>query len=119
MKKFILVVCAVLLVIGVLAACAPITSIEDGIQDITSSITDRAIPTWVIIVGAVIVFLICFGIIWKLIPGFVKFIVLLVVAGAIAGAAYGLWTIPAYDKAKEIYDDVTDVIETQQTEQAD
>lgn len=119
MKKIILVVFIVLILVGILAACAQVETIEDGIQNITASITDRAIPTWVIIIGSIVLFFICFGIVWKLIPGFIKIIVLIVIAGAIAGAAYGIWAIPAYDKAKEIYNDVTDVIETQQTEQAD
>jgi len=119
MKKFLFVLLAVLIAIAVLAACAPAAQIEDGVAptgivEFTKSLPDRmlgedhAIPMWVIIVGAVIVFLIGFGLIWKLIPGFIKIIALLVLAGAIAGAAYGLWTIPAYDKAKEIYEDVTE-----------
>ncbi len=100
MKKFILVVLIVLVSIGILAACAQVATIENGISDITQQITDRAIPTWVIIIGAVIVFFIAFGIVWKLIPGFIKVIVLIVIAAAIAGAAYGIWTIPAYDAAE-------------------
>jgi predicted small secreted protein len=105
MKKFILVVLIVLIAIGILAACAQVTTIENGISDITQQITDRAIPTWVIIIGAVIVFFIAFGIVWKLIPGFIKVIVLIVIAAAIAGAAYGLWTIPAYDAAENFIEE--------------
>ena len=100
MKKFLLVVLIVLVAIGILAACAQVDTIEAGINDLTQQITDRAIPTWVIIIGAVVLFFIAFGIVWKLIPGFIKFIVLIVIAAAIAGAAYGIWTIPAYDAAE-------------------
>ena len=100
MKKFLLVLFIVLVAIGILAACAQVDTIEDGINDLTQQITDKAIPSWVIIIGAIIVFFIAFGIVWKLIPGFIKFVVLIVIAAAIAGAAYGLWTIPAYDAAE-------------------
>ena len=112
MKKILLVVLIVLISIGILAACAQVATIENGISDITQQITDRAIPTWVIIIGAVILFFIAFGIVWKLIPGFIKFIVLIVIAAAIAGAAYGIWTIPAYDAAETfIEENITDVQE--------
>ncbi len=100
MKKILLVLFIILVAIGILAACAQVDTIEDGIKDISQQITDKAIPSWVIILGAIIVFFIAFGIVWKLIPGFIKFIVLIVIAAAIAGAAYGLWTIPAYDTAE-------------------
>ena len=73
MKKFLLVVLIVLVAIGILAACTQVETIENGISDITQQITDRAIPTWVIIIGAVVLFFIAFGIVWKLIPGFIKF----------------------------------------------
>jgi hypothetical protein len=99
MKKFLLVVLIVLVAIGILAACADGATMEDGIGDLSQQITDRAIPTWVIIIGAVVLFFIAFGIVWKLVPGVIKFILLIVIAAAIAGAAYGLWTIPAYDAA--------------------
>lgn len=116
MKKFILVVLIVLVAIGALAACSQVDKIEDGIDDITNKIAQRKIPTWVIIIGAIIVFFIAFGIVWKLIPGFIKFIVILVIAGAIAGAAYGLWTIPYYE---DVEDFTEGVIEDFQTGQAD
>jgi hypothetical protein len=45
-----------------------------------------------------VLFFIGFSIIWKLIPGFVKVIALIVLAVAIAGVAYGLWQIPYVDK---------------------
>lgn len=105
MKKFILVVLVMLVAVGILAACAQVATIENGISDITQQITDRALPTWVIILGAVIVFFIAFGIVWKLIPGFIKVVVLIVIAAAIAGAAYGLWTIPAYDAAESFIEE--------------
>ena len=116
MKKFLLVVLIVLVAIGVLAACSQIETIEDGINDVSSQITDRAIPTWVIIIGAVVLFFIALGIVWKLIPGFIKFVVLIVIAAAIAGAAYGLWTIPAYDKAEEITNELIDDIQTDEAQ---
>lgn len=116
MKKFISVVLIVLVAIGILAACSQVDKIEDGIDDITNQITQRKIPTWVIIVGAIVVFFIAFGIVWKLIPGFVKFIVLLVIAGAIAGAAYGLWTIPYYDDVEDFTEGVIEEIQTGQAE---
>ena len=116
MKKFLLVVLIVLVAIGVLAACSQIETIEDGISEVSSQITDRAIPTWVIIIGAVVLFFIALGIVWKLIPGFIKFVVLIVIAAAIAGAAYGLWTIPAYDKAEELTNEIIDEIQTDEAQ---
>ena len=113
MKKFLLVVLIVLVAIGVLAACS---QIETGINEVSSQITDRAIPTWVIIIGAVVLFFIALGIVWKLIPGFIKFVVLIVIAAAIAGAAYGLWTIPAYDKAEELTNEFIDEIQTDEAQ---
>ncbi len=113
MKKFLLVVLIVLVAIGVLAACS---QIETGINEVSSQITDRAIPTWVIIIGAVVLFFIALGIVWKLIPGFIKFVVLIVIAAAIAGAAYGLWTIPAYDKAEELTNEIIDEIQTDEAQ---
>lgn len=111
MKKFLIVLLIVLIAIATLAACAPVKEGAEGVVEFAKSMTDHAVPTWLIIVGAIIVFFIGFGLIWRLIPGFIKFIALLVLAIAIAGAAYGIWTIPAYDKAKEIYDEVSDVVE--------
>ena len=116
MKKFLLVVLIVLVAIAVLAACSQIETIENGVNDVSSQIIDRAIPTWVIIIGAVVLFFIALGIVWKLIPGFIKFIVLLVIAAAIAGAAYGLWTIPAYDKAESFTNEIIDDMHTDEAQ---
>ncbi len=93
MRKFLFILLIVLLGVGVLAACAPIEKIGSQVGDYA-----RALPTWVIVVGAVVLFFIGFGIIWKLIPGFIKVIALIVLIVAIAGVAYGLWTIPYVDK---------------------
>ena len=116
MKKFLLVVLIVLVSIGVLAACSQIETIGNDLGNIPSQITSHAIPTWVIIIGAIVVFFIAFGIVWKLIPGFIKVIVLIVVAAAIAGAAYGIWTIPAYDKAEQLTNEIIDDIQTDQAQ---
>lgn len=93
MRKFLFVLLIVLLGVGILAACAPIEKIGTEAGDYV-----RALPTWLIVVGAIVLFFIGFGIIWKLIPGFVKVIALIVLVVAIAGVAYGLWTIPYIDK---------------------
>jgi len=95
MKKFLLVVLIVLFAVEILAACAPIDTSD--ISNITASAL--ALPAWVIILGAVVLFFIGFGIIWKLIPGFVKFIALVALAIVLAGAAYGIWRIALVDKA--------------------
>ena len=118
MKRFLVVLAIVLVAIGILAACAPISALEEGTREFTKSLNEKAIPLWIIIVGAIALFFIGFGLIWKLIPGFIKFIALLVLAGAIAGAAYGLWTIPAYDEAERIYEDMTGSAETQQMDES-
>lgn len=107
MKRFLIVLAVVLVAIGILAACAPISSLEEGTREFTKSLEEKAIPLWVIIVGAVALFFIGFGLIWKLIPGFIKVIALIVLAGAVAGAAYGLWSIPAYDDAERAYKEWT------------
>ena len=84
MRKFLLVLLIVILAIGVLAACAPINSIDlSGAEDYV-----RALPAWVIIVGAIV-----------LIPGFIKVIAIIALAVIIAGVAYGIWNIPLVDKA--------------------
>ena len=89
MKKFFVVLMIVLFAIGVLAACAPLQNIDDiDVQEYT-----RTLPTWVIIVAAVAIFFIGFGIIWKLIPGFVKVIAVIALAVVLAGTAYGVWNI--------------------------
>lgn len=92
MKKFFLILLIVLFVISMLAAC---TQLED--LDVESYA--RMLPGWVIIIGAIIIFFIGFGIIWKLVPGFIKVIALIALAAAIAGTAYGLWSIPIVDQA--------------------
>ncbi len=92
MKKFFLIILIVLFAISMLAACAPLENLDvEGYA--------RMLPGWVIIVGAVIIFFIGFGIIWKLVPGFIKVIALIALAVVVAGTAYGLWNIPLVDKA--------------------
>ncbi len=90
MKKFMLVMLVVLMAIGVLAACAPI---QEGVE------YAKALPGWAIALGAVVVFCIGFGLIWKLVPGFVKVIALIALVVVVAGTAYGLWKIPLVSKA--------------------
>lgn len=86
MRKFILVIVIVLCAIGILAACAPLpTNLEEGAD------FAKALPEWVIIVGAVVIFLIGFTIIWKLVGGFIKFIVILALGLVLAAIAFGLW----------------------------
>jgi predicted small secreted protein len=101
MKRFMLVVIIVLVVIGILAACAPIQ------QDVESYA--RTLPGWAIIVGAVIIFLIGFGIIWKLIPGFIKVLAVIALAVILAGSAYGLWQSPWTDKANQLSHDAEEL----------
>jgi hypothetical protein len=90
MKKFMLVLLIVLMAIGILAACAPI---QEGVE------YAKALPGWAIVIGAIVVFCIGFGIIWKLIPGFIKVIALIALVVIVAGTAYGLWQIPLVDDA--------------------
>lgn len=92
MKKFLLVVLVVLFAVEILAACAPIDTAEIAAYAMS-------LPAWLIILGAVVLFFIGFGIIWKLIPGFIKFIALVALAIVLAGAAYGVWRIAIVDKA--------------------
>jgi hypothetical protein len=101
MKKFVLVLLIVLFAIEILAACAPIDAAE---------VTDYAmsLPGWVIILGAVVLFFIGLVIIWKLIPGFIKFIALVALAIILAGAAYGVWRIAIIDKALEEVESIKD-----------
>jgi hypothetical protein len=94
MKKFLTVVTVVFLIIGTLAACAPF---QDGVEEYA-----RTLPGWAIIVGAVVIFLIGFGIIWKLIPGFVKVLAVIALAAILAVSAWGLWESPWADKANEL-----------------
>lgn len=109
MKKFLLVLLIVVFAIEMLAACAPINAAE-----ITASA--MALPGWVIILGAVVLFLIGFGIIWKLIPGFVKFIALVALAIVLAGAAYGVWHIAIVDKALDEVEDIRESFGAQVSE---
>jgi hypothetical protein len=86
MKKFMLVMLVVLCSIGILAACAPLpTNLDDG------AAYAKALPEWVIIIGAIVIFLIGFTIIWKLLGGFIKFIVILALGLILAGVAIGIW----------------------------
>jgi hypothetical protein len=111
MRKFLLVLLIVILAIGALAACAPINSIDlSGAENYV-----RALPAWVIIIGAIALFFIGFGIIWKLIPGFIKVLALIALAVIIAGVAYGLWNVPLVDKAIDEVEGIvrpTEVTET-------
>lgn len=101
MRKFLLVLLIVLMALGVLAACAPM---EQNIEEYVS-----ALPVWAIIVGAVILFFIGFGIIWKLIPGFIKVLAIIALAVILAGTAYGIWRIPL---AQDILNETETLIET-------
>ena len=93
MKRFLIVLAVVLTVIAVMAACAPVQ------QNVTEYV--RVLPGWAIIVGAVVIFFIGFGIIWKLIPGFVKVLAVIALAAILIASAYGLWQSPWADKANE------------------
>lgn len=112
MRKFLFVLLIVLLAVGVLAACAPIEQLGAQVGDYA-----RALPPWAIVVGAIILFFIGFAIIWKLIPGFIKVIALIVLAVVIAGVAYGLWKIPYVDK--EMIDKAGTAIENLLPESSD
>jgi hypothetical protein len=94
MKKFLLVVTVVFIVIGILAACAPVR--QDAMD------YARTLSGWAIIVGAVVIFLIVGGIIIKLIPGFVKVLVVIALAVILAGSAWGLWNSPWADQANQL-----------------
>ncbi len=109
MKKFLLVLLIVVFAIEILAACAPINA-----EAIKASA--MALPGWVIILGAVVLFLIGFGIIWKLIPGFVKFIALVALAIILAGAAYGIWHIAIVDKALDEVENIRESYGAQTSE---
>ena len=111
MKRFLLVLAVVLAIIAVLAACAPVQ------QSVTEYA--RTLPGWAIIVGAVVIFFIGFGIIWKLIPGFIKVLAVIALAVILIASAYGLWQSPWADKAneasqqaEELRDDLLDKLET-------
>lgn len=108
MKKFLLTVCIVLFAISILAACAPLQNIVgDDVIEYT-----QTLPRWAIIVGSIVLFSIGFGIIWRLIPGFIKFIALIVLAVAIAAIALGLWHIPIVDQAKDAIEDAKITVES-------
>ena len=105
MKRFLLILLIVIIIMGILAACAPIQNIDvEGYA--------RTLPTWVIVVGAIVLFFIGFGIIWKLVPGFIKIVALIALAVVIAGVAYGLWNIPVVDNALDTVDDYIHSSET-------
>lgn len=108
MKKFLLVLLIVLFAIEILAACAPITGAE--VEAYAMSL-----PGWVIILGAIVLFIIGFGIIWKLIPGFIKFIALVALAIILAGAAYGIWHIAIVDEALDKVDELKNSYGTQES----
>ena len=100
MKKFMLIIVVVLCAIGILAACAPLpTNLDEG------AAYAKALPEWVIIVGAVAIFLIGFTIIWKLLGGFIKFIVILLLGLVLAGIAFGLWP---KEQVRNTVDDLID-----------
>lgn len=96
MKRFLLVLVIVLASMGILAACAPV---QNSVEEYA-----RILPGWAIVVGAVVIFFIGIGIIWKLIPGFIKVIAIIALAVILAGSAYGLWQSPLADKANELSD---------------
>ena len=122
MKKFLLVLLIVLIAISVLAACSSLLQtghdVEQEVEQYTQKVGDAAqaagtLPAWVLIVAAIAIFFIGFGLIWKLIPGFIKFIALIVLAIFIAGVAYGLWQSPLVSGA---IDKVDSYMEEQQRE---
>ena len=94
MKKLLFVMIVALLIIGMLAACAPVPQDVEGYA--------RKLPGWAIIVGTVVIFLIGFGIIWKLVPGFVKVLAVIALAAILAGSAYGLWNAPWAEQANQL-----------------
>ena len=99
MKRFMLVILVVLCVIAVLAACAPLqASVAEGVE------YAKLLPGWMIVLGAIVIFFIGFGIIWKLIPGFIKVLALIALVVIVAGVAYGLWQIPAVSDAIDTAD---------------
>ena len=100
MKKFLLVLLIVLGLIGIMAACAPTAaSVEEYVG---------ILPGWAIIVGAVVLFFIGIGIIWKLIPGFIKVLAILALAVILAGTAYGIFESPLADKMNKGAEELRD-----------
>jgi len=118
MKKFFLIIMVVLCAIGILAACAPLqASVAEGVE------YAKLLPGWMIVLGAIVIFFIGFGIIWKLIPGFIKILALIALVVIVAGVAYGLWQIPAVseaiDKADELKQEyLTDDEQTQMPDES-
>ncbi|MFA5675521.1 MAG: hypothetical protein WDA65_03270, partial [Christensenellales bacterium] len=55
-------------------------------------------------------FFIGFGLIWKLIPGFLKVIAIIALAVILAGTAYGLWESPWADKLNKGAEEIRDKI---------
>jgi hypothetical protein len=108
MKKFLLVVALVLVAVGLLAACAPINNVDFS----SFAAFVKSMPAWIIIIIAVILFFIGCGIVWKLIPGFVKVLVIIALAVVLAGVAYGIWKIPFINSA---LNDVNNFIQSQVT----
>lgn len=108
MKKFMLVVLIVFIAMAVLAACAPVKDAD------FSSFAGfvKSMPAWILIVIAVILFFIGCGIVWKLIPGFVKVLAIIALAVILAGVAYGVWNIPFVNNA---LGDVNNFIQNQVT----
>lgn len=108
MKRFLLIVFIVLIAMGVLAACAPIENLD------FSSFANfvKSVPSWILIVAVVILFFIGCGIVWKLIPGFVKVLAIIALAVVLAGVAYGVWNIPFVNNA---LNDVNSFIQNQVT----
>lgn len=100
MKKFLLVLLIVLGVIGIMAACAPAAANVEEYVGI--------LPGWAIIVGAVVLFFIGIGIIWKLIPGFIKVLAILALAVILAGTAYGIFESPLADKMNKGAEELRD-----------
>jgi hypothetical protein len=103
MRKFLFILLIVLLGVGVLAACAPIEKIGSEAGDYV-----KTLPAWAIVLGAIVLFFIGFGIIWKLIPGFVKVIALIILAVVIVGISIGVWNVFGIDN--NTINDVGDAI---------
>ena len=110
MKKFLLVLLVVLGAIGILAACAPATANVEEYVGI--------LPGWAIIVGAVVLFLIGIGIIWKLIPGFIKVLAILALAVILAGTAYGIFESPWAEKMNKGAEELRDSLLQERGEDA-
>ena len=108
MKRFMLVVITVLCLIAILAACAPLqSSVEEGLA------YTQTLPEWAIVAGAIIIFLIGLAIILKLISGFVKFIVIIVLAVALIGISIGIWPKPDIENTvNDLIDNTVNTVES-------